>query len=260
MTESEWYTCADLRRMLDCLPRNISDRKLRLFACACCRRIWELLPDARSRTAIEVAERFVDGLATRQQLSDTDEKAATAALDAYRVVYDAAEAEALAADLPEGWMYGAWECAMDAAAAAHAARDAAAPSELDLESILKYTGNAVAHVVSPLLLTRDCNPALHLRKRAQDTEQAAQAALLRCIVGQPFWHVSVTPSCLTWSDGTVPRIARAIYDERAFDRMPILADALADAGCDNADLLAHCRGPGSHVRGCWVVDLLLGKQ
>ena len=56
------------------------------------------------------------------------------------------------------------------------------------------------------------------------------------------------------------RIAQAIYDKRAFDRMPILADALEDAGCDNADILAHCRGPNEHVRGCWVVDLILGKQ
>ena len=68
-------------------------------------------------------------------------------------------------------------------------------------------------------------------------------------------------SCLlvAWNDGTVRKIAQAIYDERAFDRLPILADALEDAGCDNADILNHCRNGGEHVRGCWVVDLLLGK-
>jgi hypothetical protein len=55
-------------------------------------------------------------------------------------------------------------------------------------------------------------------------------------------------------------LAQAIYDDRAFDRLPILADALEEAGCDTADILAHCRGPGPHVRGCWVVDLILGKQ
>ena len=54
--------------------------------------------------------------------------------------------------------------------------------------------------------------------------------------------------------------AQAIYDEPAFDRLPILADAVTDAGCDNADILTHCRGDGRHVRGCWVVDLLLGKD
>ena len=59
-----------------------------------------------------------------------------------------------------------------------------------------------------------------------------------------------------WNGRTVPRLARALYEERAFDRLPILADALEDAGCHHADLLAHCRGPGPHVRGCWVLDLV----
>jgi hypothetical protein len=77
-------------------------------------------------------------------------------------------------------------------------------------------------------------------------------------------RVSVTlcvkPEWLTWNDATVPRIAQALREECAFERLPILADALEDAGCDNADILSHCRAPGPHVRGCWVVDLLLGKQ
>ena len=60
-----------------------------------------------------------------------------------------------------------------------------------------------------------------------------------------------------WNDATLPRLARSIYQERAFDRLPILADALEDAGCDNADILNHLRGPGPHARGCWLVDLLL---
>ncbi len=70
----------------------------------------------------------------------------------------------------------------------------------------------------------------------------------------------INPDWLAWNDATVRNIAKAIYDEQAFDRMPILADALEDAGCDNADILRHCREPGEHVRGCWVVDLLLGKS
>ena len=58
----------------------------------------------------------------------------------------------------------------------------------------------------------------------------------------------------------VKTLAQAIYDDRAFERIPELADALAEAGCSNADILDHCRKPGEHVRGCWVVDLVLGKQ
>jgi hypothetical protein len=64
----------------------------------------------------------------------------------------------------------------------------------------------------------------------------------------------------SWLTGNVVGVAQAIYTDRAFDRLPILADALEDAGCDNADILNHCRHPGEHVRGCWVVDLLLGKE
>jgi hypothetical protein len=72
--------------------------------------------------------------------------------------------------------------------------------------------------------------------------------------------VAVGPSWLAWNDGTVVKLAQGIYDDRAFDRLPVLADALEEAGCDDADILDHCRRPGEHVRGCWVVDLLLGKK
>jgi hypothetical protein len=88
-------------------------------------------------------------------------------------------------------------------------------------------------------------------------EQRYQADLLRDIFGNPFRPVAVDPA---WRTSAVVALATGIYDERAFDRMPILADALEDAGCDNDDILDHCRGPNPHVRGCWVVDLPLGKS
>jgi hypothetical protein len=87
----------------------------------------------------------------------------------------------------------------------------------------------------------------------------AQAALLRDIFGPlPFRPVAIDPRWLTWNYGTVPAVARRIYEERAFHDLPIVADALEDAGCTDADLRSHCRSCGPHVRGCWVVDLLLG--
>jgi len=95
---------------------------------------------------------------------------------------------------------------------------------------------------------------------AFDAECVEQAVLLRDIIGNPFRSFAVDSSWLSWRDSTIPKLAQAIYDERAFDLLPILADALEDAGCDNADILNHCRQPGEHVRGCWVVDLLLGKE
>jgi hypothetical protein len=81
--------------------------------------------------------------------------------------------------------------------------------------------------------------------------------LLQDIFGNPFRPVTADPE---WLTATAVALAQTIYAERAFDRLPILADALEDAGCDNADILAHCRGDGPHVRGCWVVDLILGKE
>jgi hypothetical protein len=89
----------------------------------------------------------------------------------------------------------------------------------------------------------------------------SQADLLRDIFGNPFRPLpQLNPAWLAWEGGTVPKLAASIYEERAFDRLPILADALEEAGCDAAELLTHLRGPGPHVRGCWAVDLLLGKE
>jgi hypothetical protein len=85
-------------------------------------------------------------------------------------------------------------------------------------------------------------------------------AILRDLFGNPFRPVALDAACLAWNDGTIPKLAQAIYDERAFDRLAILADALEDAGCTDTDILGHLRSPGPHVRGCWPVDALLGKS
>ncbi len=91
----------------------------------------------------------------------------------------------------------------------------------------------------------------------QRTATMCQLDLLHCVFGNPFRPVEFANS---WRSETVVALASGIYAERAFDRLPILADALEEAGCDHPDMLAHCRGPGPHVRGCWVVDLVLGKS
>jgi hypothetical protein len=88
-----------------------------------------------------------------------------------------------------------------------------------------------------------------------------EAYLLQDVFGPlPFRPVAIDPAWLRWNFGTVPAIARHVYEDRAFHDLPILADALEDAGCTDQDILTHCRLPGEHVRGCWVVDLLLGKE
>ena len=86
--------------------------------------------------------------------------------------------------------------------------------------------------------------------------QAEAANRLRCVFGNPFRPTAFDP---TWRTPTVVAIAAGAYADRAFDRLPILADALEDAGCDAAELLAHLRGPGPHARGCWALDAVLGK-
>jgi hypothetical protein len=91
--------------------------------------------------------------------------------------------------------------------------------------------------------------------RLPDSTQFASD--FRDIFANPFRPVTLAPS---WQTETVVALATGIDADRAFDRMPVLADALEDAGCDYADVLSHCRGEGPHVRGCWVVDLMLGKE
>jgi hypothetical protein len=95
---------------------------------------------------------------------------------------------------------------------------------------------------------------------AQKRENIWQAKVLREIVGNPFRPVVLDPAWLSWREGTVRKLAQAIYDERRFADLPILADALEDTGCTNLEILTHCRQPADHVRGCWLIDLLLGRE
>jgi hypothetical protein len=108
--------------------------------------------------------------------------------------------------------------------------------------------------------------ALHATWRFDDVTfgnaavRKEQTPLARDIFGNPFRPAVVDPAWLLWNESGVRKLAQSVYAERAFDRLPVLADALEDAGCADADLLSHCRSGGPHVRGCWVVDALLGKR
>jgi hypothetical protein len=117
-------------------------------------------------------------------------------------------------------------------------RDTALPDGWGALHTVLYLANAISQ---PAYL----RPLEHLRPLALD------------VFGNPFRPVALDPS---WLTSTVVQLAQGIYADRAFDRLPILADALQDAGCEHPDVLAHCRSDGPHVRGCWVADLLLGKS
>ena len=217
MTEKEWLADVHPNPMLEYLRGNTSERKLRLFACACCRRIWDLLIDVRSRTAIEVAELYADGNATGQERIDAENAARDA--DAELAVRRARHS-------------------IDGDRSAH--ENAAIAASI-------AAGNAYLDAVTTFV------------ESALDsfTECHWQAAVLHDLFGNPFRPFTIDPRWLTIS---VVDLSTAIYDEKAFDRMPILADALMDSGCDNDDIIAHCRSEGPHVRGCWVLDLLLAKE
>src|SRR5262249_7361033 len=108
----------------------------------------------------------------------------------------------------------------------------------------------------PLNSGRELEPSIPPPSETS-AEEKSQSDLVRDIFGNPFRPVVFDPR---WRSSDAVGLARAIYDDRAFDRLPILVDALMDAGCADEQVIAHCRGDGPHVRGCWVVDLVLGKE
>jgi hypothetical protein len=243
MTEVEWLACNDPDRMLEFLKDRARKRKLQLFACACCRRAWHLLPDGRTRQALETAERFTEGLATKDELEAAEVDAENAADDYYGAAVAVWTTVTAIGASPVSVCHFVTLAAYEAA---EALRDASAKSP---KPTIATTWDAVR------------KPAEYAKRTAWDSERKQQADLLRDLFGNPFRPMpTIDSDWPAWNGGTVRRIAQGIYDELAFNRLPILADALEEAGCDNADILAHCRDGGEHVRGCWVVDLLLGKQ
>lgn len=189
------------------LPLDGNPRKYRLFACACCHRIWHLLKHELSRQALKTCEDFADGL--------------TGAIQLERALREAA--------MVPGWASVAVansavdQIHLSAAAAAQAARVAEGDPHWQSQH------------------HRHCE-------------------LLHCIFGHIYHSQKIDPSWLRWNDQCVYKIAQGIYAERRFDDMPILGDALEDAGCDDEAILGHCRENTLHARGCWVVDLILAKH
>jgi hypothetical protein len=246
MTEQEWLACRDPTPMLQFLKLGIVTlvddlptpaaraairqflvgkavhRKRVLFACACCRRIWLLLKDDRSRRAVEIAERSADGLASDEELA-TAQAGALEARDAVSVALRGADRAAI-----------------------HATRVAC---HAVWEAVLLEIERAIADLAEAEIFGGITSTLSNVKEH--------QAALLHDIIGNPHRPITID---LAWRTSNVTALAQAIYDDRVFDRLPILADALEDAGCDNADILNHCRQPGVHVRGCWVVDLVLVKE
>ena len=237
MTESEWLASTDPMPMLGFLRGRTSERKLRLFAVACCRCLGHLITDRRGREAVEVAERFAEGRAGKGQMAEARRALKAEERGLLRAaVMDAARAEGNPEVVATARAV-AWAAAWDAA---------------------HYAVRAVGWDSASL-----CAQALAVARiwgRAKPIGVTDEATLLRDIFCNPFRPVKIDPAWLAWDGGNIRRMASAIYDERAFDQMPFLADALEDAGCDDQDILQHCRSRSEHVRGCWVLDALLGRS
>lgn len=257
MTEQEWLACTDPTTMLEFLRGKVSDRKLRLFVCACCRRLWPLLRDERSRSAVEQSERYADESVEADVLSSVELLARRASDEAEMAVARRPKGRGRLAVYIAQFTRKAAELSAAKCMLPLSDKRAADPVVLDQgeEAVL------VVMSAAPYAL------AVHRTKmtegdrfeQAHADEQSSCAALLRDIFANPFRPVALNPTWLEWTHGTIPKLAQAIYDDRRFSDMPILADALEEAGCRNASILEHCRIPGEHVRGCWVVDLVLGK-
>jgi hypothetical protein len=239
MDEAKWGACGDSQRMLAFVLRRLSERKQRLFAVACCRRIWHLFRREESRQAVEAAERYAEGTARAKELA------------AY---YH--PADSIVRECPEG-------------ANRHAAQAAANTAE---QRILWTAWNVAEPEWDPSVAAAaaaGCYAGQLRRRReagqraaawAELSEQQAQCDILRDLTGNPFRASEFDTAWSARNGGVVANMAEVIYAANAFDRLPILADALEDAGCTDAAILEHCRGPGPHVRGCFVVDLLLSKN
>jgi hypothetical protein len=235
MTEAQWITWHHPTAILDKAGEKTTARKLRLFACACCRQIWELFGQ-EARAAVEATERFIEGRASKAEVDTARTAAFTASLRDVSVWYGPIPL-ALNAETVAGW---------------HPAVAVAFPKATSLRRfgwMAYYAADFAARAV------RDSGTSAMTLTGEQ--AQREQAALARCLLGNPFRPATFSPS---WRTDTALMLARQMYDSREFGAMPILADALQDAGCANDDILNHCRGDGPHVRGCWVVDLVLGKE
>jgi hypothetical protein len=271
MTEQQWQTCIYPRLLLrylyltqaswkelgsrarkrvrsvarekDSPGRPGADRKARLFAVACCRGLWPLLGDERSRQAVELAE----ALATRPGEGNQPERQGTARA-ARRAADEATPESATRWAACAAWTvlaYSPWLAALTVPGWS----DVALKEMGWREGWQRATFNrrqGVAH-----------RKGQKAAGRARAEGRRLACAALRCIFGNPFRPVAISPS---WRTPDVLALARAIDEERAFDRAAILGDALQDAGCGDEQILAHCGGPALHVRGCFVVDALLERN
>ena len=223
MTEAEWMVCNDPEEMYfrAVRPLRSSRRRMDLFCLACVRSVLHLMEDESAKRAFAWLEEH----------------------PGHRCL---PESGGHVRDLFQGPAVGLYE--------AHHRREGG-------------VGGFAVHVAYDLwadwyeyAFPNLCELSTAYPGALREDPRAYLSAITRDIFGNPFHPATIAPGWLAWNDGAIRKMAQLVYDERTFDRLPLLADALEDAGCTDAAILGHCRGGGEHVRGCWVVDLLLGKS
>jgi hypothetical protein len=251
MTETAWLSCSELGPMLRFLDERASMRKMRLFTIACCHRVEHLMTDEdeAGRQALALSDKMVEKHVNSEEVRSAFHDAWNAAFrltDGFREEPDLqARSNAIAA------AYNALHETVEPIWHSHASKNV-----LVLRSDIRKTP---WHARSAAAFGTGAWLASSPWKKTMDDEERQQIAILRDVFGNPFRKVMIDPSWLDLNDGIVRNLARAFYHEGA-DSMPPLTDALIAAGCTSAHILDHCRQPGEHVRGCWVIDLLLGKK
>jgi hypothetical protein len=226
MSDSEWSALTDPHAMLAFLRDHgpVSRRKLNLFGVAVCRRFAHLLPDDRCGAAVDALERRADGAVGEAEYGAAWSAAGAAAVETAQATRGEGPGLAAHAALT-GWVAGY-------------ALDDYGPD------------SASAMVSNHERMAEDAGSRMDL-----PAEQTAVCEALRCIFGNPFAPITFLPE---WRTEVVVDLSRGIYEERAWSRMPVLADALDDAGAA-PELVWHCREPGVHTRGCHVLDATLDR-
>jgi hypothetical protein len=246
MTEAEWETSTDILAMVRQLGRRANTSKLRQFRCACCRRRWGLFTDPRLRAAVETVERYAAGLTGSRALRLAEEEVSRVSREAREAARDggggaalvalyAATVAWLAITYCRGGVPSHWCLMLDEM------------GRVDTSCLIAWSVDVESPSHKPPI-----DPT-------GEPWQEYGCRLLRELFGNPFRPVTPDPAWREWNGGALVHLARTIYEEGRFADLPILADALEDAGCASADVLDHCRRGGEHVRGCWVLDLLLSN-
>ncbi len=256
MTEEEWLASEDWRSMLAFLSGRWTERKGRLYVCAGMRCLWDLLYDCTSQEAVEVGEEAADGFASEDDLREAAHHAECPTFG-----FDF-EAEHVRGDIAGGWDHNSRRLIE---MGVYSQEDLQKNGRIGNEGMVARLSNAADIAYHSLYqISKKGEFGKHLLDHLSSQEEWPGDWLVREIAGNPFRPVVAYSS---WLTPNIVALAQTIYEERDLPsghldsaHLAVLADTLEKAGCENNDILSHCRRRGPHVRGCWVVDLLLGKE